>query len=120
MNIKELITEALLMMGKFSADDEYPAYLERGHATVKHWIYSIKWLYDLYARSNSIEPAEIGALGLDDKFPYDTTFASMAAMFTCAVLCPEVIRYKEIYDDMSNHVRILCSSEITSTVSRYA
>ena len=44
----------------------------------------------------------------------------MAAMFTCAVLCPEVIRYKEIYDDMSNHVRILCSSEITSTVSRYA
>ena len=120
MTIQELITSALLMIGKFAADDDYPAYLERGHATVKHWIHSIKWLYDLYAKSSSFPTAEIGTLDLTDEFPYDTSFASMAAMFTCAVLAPEVIRYKEIYDDMSNHVRILCSSEITSTVSRYA
>ncbi|MBQ1225849.1 MAG: hypothetical protein IIX75_02030 [Clostridia bacterium] len=119
MTIKELITSALLMTGRFAADDEYPAELERGHATLKTWVHSVKWLYDLYASSNNITIKEIGELGLNDEFPYDTSFASMASMFLCTVLCPEVIRYKEIYEDMSKQVRILCASDVAATVSRY-
>lgn len=119
MSIKELITSALLITGSFAADDEYLGQFERGHAALKTWVYSVKWLYDLYASSNNIVVKDIGALGLDDEFPYDTTFASMGSMFICTVLCPEVIRYKEIYEDMSKQVRILCASDIAPTVSRY-
>ena len=120
MKINDVIKSALQTIGKFFVEEDYDAYTERSHAIIKNWIYSIKWLYDLYAASNAIPTKEIGSLEPEDEFPYDTSFASMAAMFACAVLCPEVSRYKEIYDDMSNHVRILCSSEIGSTVSRYA
>lgn len=119
MTVKELITSALLITGRFAADDEYPAELERGHAALKTWVHSVKWLYDLYASSNSIITTELGELGLEDEFPYDTSFASMCSMFICTALCPDVIRYKEIYEDMSQQVRILCASDIAPTVSRY-